>query len=283
MRDKEGYEISLKLEEALTARNPRGMNKARQYLTGGYLLRAANTLLCTSGEVLIITGFPVEETFETDGPAGAISLYQLCERQALMPIILSDPCLIKVLANEFRCLPLATGSRTQITASVRSLFGHSQPGLIIAIERPGATLDGHYYNIAGENISSLCSAAEPYLENANCPTIAIGDGGNEIGMGNITHCIDQFSVRGALSQCDELIVSDVSNWGAYALCALVDWLANRELRPDLGVGNILGYLVDRGAVDGVTGQPTPTEDGFSEETGIIMLNQIQDILDGKEQ
>jgi hypothetical protein len=33
------------------------------------------------------------------------------------------------------------------------------------------------------DITPECAPAEPYFELAACPTIAIGDGGNELGMG----------------------------------------------------------------------------------------------------
>ena len=54
---------------------------------------------------------------------------------------------------------------------------------MISIECPGLAADGRYYNMRGEDITARCSFFDPFVTGANCATIAIGDGGNEIGMG----------------------------------------------------------------------------------------------------
>ena len=271
-------ELSRNLEELLTAQNHRGMKMARGHLREGYLLRAADTIQRTRGNVFIITGFPVLGTFETDGPAGAMALYQLCKRQGLTPWILSDGTITSALSSDFNCLALHSGSSTEVYESARALYESSPPDLVISIERPGLTQDGGYYNISGTNISNKCSFAEPYLEVAQCPNIAIGDGGNEIGMGNLADQLLALPVRTSISCCDELIVADVSNWAAYALCALVDSLQGRSPATDLDVDDLLDKLILKGAVDGVTGKATPTEDGFPEGTGKNMLEKIRALV-----
>ena len=132
--------------------------------------------------------------------------------------------------------------------------------------------------MAGDDISAACSSAEPYLELATCPTIAIGDGGNELGMGKAQAALRSLDIRAAISDCDELIVADVSNWAAYALCALVQWLDNKLNDPALDIQQALAYLVAVGAVDGVTGLPTPTEDGFPANAGPHLLAEANTIL-----
>ena len=94
--------LSVKLEACLVARNPRGMARVREALEPGYLYRAAKLLAHPSGDVLICTGFPVADTFETDGPAGALALYEHCERLGLRPWLLAGEPLITALGGMAR-------------------------------------------------------------------------------------------------------------------------------------------------------------------------------------
>ena len=70
-------ELSKQIENALVKRNLRNMQVAQAALEPGYYLRAAAVLKNIQGAVLIGTGFPVTDTFETDGPVGAIALYEV--------------------------------------------------------------------------------------------------------------------------------------------------------------------------------------------------------------
>ncbi|MDG2459756.1 MAG: DUF4392 domain-containing protein [Luminiphilus sp.] len=262
------------IESLLVRNNHRGMERVRRHLQAGYLARAAELIRHSAGNAYIVTGFPVAGTFETDGPAGAMALYRLCERNNLAPTILAEPALTRALCDRFRCVDLATGSPDQIIDEVTALYRSAPPGLFISIERPGAAADGRYYNMAGQDISDHCAWAEPYLELASCPTIAIGDGGNELGMGSAIEAISTLAVKPAASTCDELVVADVSNWAAYALCVLTDVMSGDITDIGADIRGDLSYLVQQGAVDGVTGLPTATEDGFAENAGNALLEEI---------
>ena len=130
----------------------------------------------------------------------------------------------------------------------------------------------------GVDISSACSAAEHYLALANCPTIAIGDGGNEVGMGNAVTALSSLNIQPAVSTVDELIVADVSNWAAYALCALTDWLSGHTSDSMTLFHGDLEMLVARGAIDGVTLEPTATEDGFPLSDTTALISDIAQLL-----
>ncbi len=266
------------IELQLIAHDHRGMSHVRKALVPGYLARAAELLHSQRGRVYIITGFPVAGSFETDGPAGAMAIYRLCEKMNLIPAILSDNTVTRCLSPAYRCHDLATGSREQVRNAVQDFYQREPPGLVISIERPGAAEDGLYYNMAGKDISAQCTPAEPYLELAPCPVIAIGDGGNELGMGKAIAALDALDIHPAVSTCDELIVADVSNWGAYALCALT--YAQLGTIPDMAsdIHNDLSFLVAAGAVDGVTGQQIATEDGFAEDAGSALTSHIIHLL-----
>lgn len=278
MKDQATLTVSEALETLLVAHNHRGMRDVRATLKPGYLLRAADMIRGCTGRAYILTGFPVAGTFETDGPAGAMALYQLLLHCGAQPTILSDRPITDALSTDFRCAELATGTRGEIAGAVSLLYEQAPPDLVISIERPGIAADGHCYNMAGDDISAACSSAEPYLELATCPTIAIGDGGNELGMGKAQAALSALNIRAAICDCDELIVADVSNWAAYALHALVQWLDNKPHHLALDIQEALAYLVAVGAVDGVTGLPTPTEDGFPATAGPHLLAEANTIL-----
>ena len=278
MKDQATLTVSEALETLLVAHNHRGMRDVRATLKPGYLLRAADMIRGCTGRAYILTGFPVAGTFETDGPAGAMALYQLLLHCGAQPTILSDRPITDALSTDFRCAELATGTRGEIAGAVSLLYEHAPPDLVISIERPGTAADGHCYNMAGDDISAACSSAEPYLELATCPTIAIGDGGNELGMGKAQAALSALNIRAAICDCNELIVADVSNWAAYALHALVQWLDNKPHHLALDIQEALAYLVAVGAVDGVTGLPTPTEDGFPATAGPHLLAEANTIL-----
>ena len=270
--------VSEAIEALLAANNHRGMNHVRTSLTPGYLLRAAQAILACSGRVYILTGFPVAETFETDGPAGAMALYRLCQRHQKDPVILSEAAVTAALSEQFCCHTLELGTQEQAQKAAAELYKKDPPALVISIECPGAAADGQYYNMAGEDISKRCIRVEPYLDQANCPTIAIGDGGNEVGMGNALESLSKLDIRPASSTCSELIVADVSNWAGYALCALTDWLDDRTMSVIVDIQSDLEYLVRNGAVDGVTGASTATEDGFPEHAVQSVMQAVQAIL-----
>ena len=269
--------LSASIEGMLVARNHRGMADVREQMTPGYLLRAAQLISQCTGRVYILTGFPVGASFETDGPAGAMALYRLCQHLGSNPVILSDAQVVAALQEDFNCQSLLTSADNASTAA-DALYRAQPPALFISIERPGSASDGRCYNMAGTDITARCGGAEPYLAKANCPTIAIGDGGNELGMGNVLNSLSKLNIQPAVSTCDELVVADVSNWAAYALCAISHWLSNRGDSAEHRIREDLEYLVARGAIDGVTGDATPTEDSFPATEGERLMQAVHDTL-----
>jgi len=269
--------LSVKLEACLVARNPRGMARVREALEPGYLYRAAKLLAHPSGDVLICTGFPVADTFETDGPAGALALYEHCERLGLRPWLLAGEPLIAALGGMARGLTLNTFDVREAREAAERLLEGIAPVLIIVIERPGAAADGRYYNIRGVDITELCRPAEPYIQLASCPVVAIGDGGNEIGMAKAGDILTTLNIKPATSSCDELIVADVSNWGAYGLIAMSEYINDMTVLSQFDPTPLLERLIEVGAVDGVTHQTTPTEDGLDATAGPLIVETIQEL------
>jgi len=267
--------LSETIEALLVARNPRHMQTARAALQPGYCLRAANLLRNVRRTVLIGTGFPVGNTCETDGPVGAIALYQGLEALGAEPVIACASPLAEGLASDYRILPLACAPNAGGEPAASAWLAANEPTAVVSIERPGLTADGRYYNMRGEDISARCGVFDPFLTQAACPTIAIGDGGNEIGMGKIADAIAALDIRVAVTGCDELLVADVSNWGAYGLLAFLGLWSERDLLGEFSPMATLRYLSERGSVDGVTRENTLTEDGMAPSEGEAVIREIR--------
>ena len=161
--------------------------------------------------------------------------------------------------------------------SVRSQPGATEPVVERFVAEVRAEDHDRCHNMRGLDITTRASPAHRLFEEAHrqmprITTIGIGDGGNEIGMGKIPWDVIRRNIpRGGRVACrvatDYLIVSGVSNWGAYGLAAGVSLL--RGVAPDLRVfsaereAELLGIMVERGPlVDGATGRPTRTVDGL---------------------
>ena len=267
--------LSETIEALLVARNPRQMQTARAALQPGYCLRAARLLHKLTGTVLIGTGFPVADTFETDGPVGAIALYRGLEALGAKPVIACASPLAEALALDHRILHLDCAPAEASETAASAWLGANLPGAVISIERPGLTADGRYYNMRGEDISHRCGVFDHFLNLAACPTIAIGDGGNEIGMGKIAGAIAALDIRAAVTSCDELLVADVSNWGAYGLLAFLGLWSQRDLLGEFSPLATLRYLSERGSVDGVTRANTLTEDGMAPTEGDAVIRELR--------
>jgi hypothetical protein len=269
--------LSQQIEDLLVAKNLRGMKDVQGVLTPGYYLRAAKLLNACKGLVLIGTGFPVDETFETDGPVGAMALYQSLEKLGAKPVLVCGAPLAPALANDFTVFEIAVGDLASAEAEAYSALAKLKPELIISIERPGLSDSGSYFNMRGEDISPRCACFDYFLRLAQCPTIAIGDGGNEIGMGNLKKAVNQLDITPSATTCDELLIADVSNWGAHGLIALLAKWNNQDLLAAVNNEAALHYISMRGGVDGVTRKNTLTEDSLPASEGeqiILTLRQL---------
>lgn len=270
--------VSKRIENLLVARNLRGMQSVQSSLEPGYCLRAARRLLTCHGRVLIGTGFPVLDTFESDGPAGAIALYRVLEQIGAEPILICGDVLANAIGGDYCVERLPLGRPAGLTRQVTDLLAHHQPELIVSIELPGPAGDGRYYNMRGEDISHDTFCFDEFLEFSDCPVIALGDGGNEIGMGNVLDKLSELAIIPSVTTCDELVIADVSNWAALGLVAMMSYCAGEDYLAGWDNRAMLEYLACRGSVDGITLDNTLTEDGLPSETGKALVNSLRDLI-----
>ena len=280
MNKQVAYEQSLsqKIENMLVERNLRGMKYLQSHLTTGYCLRAAEILRDKKGTILIGTGFPVANTFETDGPVGSLFLYRALESLGATPVLVCSKAMSTAFQADYRTYSISEGNKTIGLMEAKLALKQYAPEAIISIECPGLAENGSYHNMRGENISEQVTCFDFFMSEANCPTISIGDGGNEIGMGNVKGFLADLDIIPAVTECDELIISDVSNWGVYGILAFLSIWSKKDLLSESCPDKILKYISGLGSVDGVTHKNELTEDGLPASEGIALIERIRVLI-----
>lgn len=182
--------------------------------------------------------------------------------------------------------------------------------LIIACERAGPSKDGNCYTMSGINMNEhgLISPLHNFISGTkdkgflDRQFIAIGDGGNELGMGKVIDKIHEHihdgekigaeaTLDGKDLSADHLIAASVSNWGAYALIAAAvlvrahdskdrNWIKHC-LPTEETETKLLHRCVAAGCRDGVSGKNEATVDGMPLERSMECLQKIRKIALGK--
>jgi hypothetical protein len=102
-------------------------------------------------------------------------------------------------------------------------------------------------------------------------TIAVGDGGNEIGMGRVLARLQRegelMARIASVVAADHLVVAGVSNWGAYGIVTQLGRLTGqRLLHTPAEERRLIEACVKAGAVDGLTRRAEPTVDALDADT-----------------
>jgi hypothetical protein len=266
------------IEDIILTHSSRGMDALSKGLPEGYCRRAADLILKNKGVVLIGTGFPVGTSFETDGPTGAISLYKVLEYLKNRPTFVCAPPISRILSRDFTTYEIPIRNWEESTWLVETALASLKPSLVISVERPGIAEDGRYYNMRKEDITDYAAKYDLFLDLCNCPTIAFGDGGNEIGMGNISRERSRMSIIPSITKCDELVIATVSNWGVYGVIAAMSLELGEDLFKLFDPADIANYLLENGSVDGVTLRAENSEDGFPISVGISIILRLRELL-----
>ena len=231
--------------------------------------------LLNAKEIVIVTGFYIErmKTGETDGPLGAAFLAQALEKLSIKVTIMTSPFNAKIMQATIDELQLRAELLIVDAGEELEIFPQilSNPSIthILALEQMGVALDGNYYNMAGMKISIPVARFDSLFVQARekgITTIAIGDGGNEIGMGSLYSQlflkIDKNWILN-ITPVDYLITAGVSNWGGYGLMASLSYLVREPLLHHQQHKNpLLQVILDAGAVDGRTNMRVMSVDGL---------------------
>jgi len=281
--------MSKTIEDIILDHDKRGVAQLRPHLPEDFCSQAAQYIMDHPGNVAITTGFYILSAGspETDGPAGAIAIGNALQALGRKVTYITDSYTTPVLrgmledGTEVVDFPIADikGSRNA-TAEILARLDLS---LIISIERCSRTNDDAYLNMRYVDITPHTARLD-YLFEAGIPSVGIGDGGNEIGMGNLVEVIPQVETLPndpAVTKVDRLIISSVSNWGGYGLVAALSKLTGRNLLPMVENETVLiKRSVDMGAVDGTTGDHSYFVDGFTTEENGELLARLHALVEG---
>ena len=257
------------IEDIILRHSVRGMDLLRPYLDEHYCLRAARQLLSLpKGCILLTTGFYVAGHAETDGPPGTVALAYTLQKAGFTPVIVTD----EICRGLFEAAQLTVEyvSIDATEAVYDAILMRYQPSCLISIERCGHNMHNDYVNMRGVSIAARTAQIDRMFEMAGIRhifTIGIGDGGNEIGMGNLGQIIyRRLGFEPCTVPVDSLIIATTSNWGAYALSAYLSILTQTTAFPTYqSISAYLEKLVTFGCVDGVTKKTTASVDGFAPE------------------
>jgi hypothetical protein len=281
--------MSETIEDIILDQDKRGVAQLRPHLPADFCSQAAQYIMDHPGNVAITTGFYILSAGspETDGPAGAIAIGRALQELGRKVTYITDSYTTPVLrgmledGTEVVDFPIADIETSREATS--EILERLDLSLIISIERCSRTNDDAYLNMRYVDITPQTARLD-YLFEAGIPSVGIGDGGNEIGMGNLVEFIplvETLPNDPAVTKVDRLIISSVSNWGGYGLVAALSKLAGRNLLPTVESETVLiKRSVDMGAVDGTTGDHEYYVDGFTTEENGELLARLHAVVDG---
>jgi hypothetical protein len=276
----------------LLALDPGHRGIARFFVRGG--AAAAARALARGRRALLTTGFALGPGLpETDGPPGAASLGRALRALGQEVVYVADAVTVPPLEAALKVLgeptDIETFHATMASAgeAARRLLAEHAPSHLVAIERPGRNRDADYLSMRAESVREWNGPLDALFlarggRTARRPiTIGVGDGGNEIGMGNVRARVARLGDRArrfaSVVRVDHLVVAGTSNWGAYGIVAELSRLAGRDLLHSSDEEQrMIAACVAAGAVDGVTRRAEPTVDRLpcGAHTGILELLRV---------
>jgi hypothetical protein len=273
-----------------------------------------------SKQVVILSGFPccVNESppTETDGPPGTFAIARAAAALGHSVVVVTDACNEAVFAAAMKDLAMPdTKTAAQLSMQVfpAQLSADDETqlqtmaqncDLLISCERAGPGKDGNCYTMRGIDMTAkgLIAPLHRLVQEVNAPFLAIGDGGNELGMGKVMDeivknpKIADGNKIGCAVAADFLIAASVSNWGGYALAAgaavvrarddaakdttkpletaLKEWV-DLCLPSDDDEIALLNRCVAVGCRDGVSGLNEATVDGMPLESSLQCLRDLR--------
>lgn len=285
-------------------------------------LNAAEKLVETLHEgdiVYILTGFVLRpfKKAETDGIISAMLLCRaLVKAFGVKPIIICPEENRKAVENmsasvglhlredlqELKDIPVSMGLITftkdaeKAAAQADEILAAATPVAVISVEAPGCNEHGVYHNAVGLEVTELEAKMDVLFEKAQAMgilNIAIGDLGNEIGMGAIADTLERYIPYAAKGRCscgcgggiavktkaDTLITATVSDWGCYAMIAMlaylkedIDIMHTPEQEKEALVCGCRSGMID------MYGWLIPAIDGFGTEIILPMVQLMREMV-----
>ena len=227
------------------------------------------------------TGFYVAGYAETDGPLGTEVLAQALKKLGYQPVIVTDALCkdyFEPMGLEVEYVPFDADA-----SFYQDLLLKRDPVGLISIERCGINSKNDYANMRGVSIRENTATIDQLFSLAHkkgLPTWGVGDGGNEIGMGNLKDVISKkLSLVPCVNKVDHLVIATVSNWGAFGMTAYLEKLTGVHVFPSYeNMHKYLEQTVAIGSIDGVNKVHVCTVDGYPAEVEEEIVNALQDSL-----
>ncbi len=277
--------IEGQIEEIILSDDVRGIARLSQHMPPDFCKRAADQIVDNRPRAMLATGFYVNGGPETDGPTGTVALADALLLMDFEVVLITDAISYKALEviapRRAKCVEFPTRDHTESKELAEALIELHKPSVIGYIERPGFNRENRYLNMHGADITRYCAMTD-YLLETRLPSFAVGDGGNEAGMGKYADELLREGITKNPSICttDEVVAASVSNWGAFGIIAYLSIYRGRDLLPDLEIESArIRNLVRVGAVDGFSGRNEAKVDGRSLEDNLNLLGRLKDFVD----
>ena len=276
-------------------------------------IKPNGTVIITTG--WLIPGFP-QNIGEPDGPHGVAAIVRALDAVfKTRSIVLTEKPIIPMVTATLRGLGLNPVKLDSLNTAPRPvsimsfptnlvdakkeapvLLDRFKPSAIISVEKGGVNEKGHYHITVGINATKgHIRADELFFEGARrgIPTMGVGDGGNEIGMGGIREKIlEEFPFLAkckckcgggvlSITKADRIIVGATSNLACYSMAAGLAanygrpnsfFNADEESRMALAAANA-------GAVDGILGYSSISCDGVPGRITNLIVELLNMLVD----
>ncbi len=280
---------------------------------------AADALLAVpEGGTVILTTGSVSRAWisaaigENDGPSGAAALARaiVLARRATVVLVAEEALLGPIgrvcqagglalvnldqarLANAEGSLVVLVTRSFPLTdeegpTAAAAMLDELQPDLLISTERVGRNQNGVYYNMRGRDYGMGRARIDDLFDlgrERGIPVVAVGDGGNEIGMGNVSELVKDHVPFGADGSCpcgggigavstaDVLLTAAVSNWGCTAIAAAMAVRTGdpRLLHTPVAERRLLDVMTAEGLINSTHGIIDDHGDGMPPETHVAV-------------
>ncbi|MCH3963513.1 MAG: DUF4392 domain-containing protein [Clostridium sp.] len=296
---------------------------AREYTEGPLTMNSAQKLVGTLKEgdlVYILTGFvllPFKKA-EMDGIVSTMLLARaLVKGFNVKPVIICPEDNIEAVKNlayvvglhfydnieELKEYPLSIAGITFTKDAAKAeeqagkIMAEGLPSAVISIECPGANSVGVYHNAVGKDVTEIEAKRDilfTKLKQKGVLNIAIGDLGNELGMGTLKDHIQKYVPYAAKGSCscgcgggilasvgaDNIITATVSDWGCYGLIAALSYL-----KKDLNIMHTVEMekeamiTASRSGMIDMYGDLIPAIDGCNMSMNLSIVNLMRECIE----
>lgn len=277
-------------------------------------LKAVEDALSSAERVLVLTGFPVLDSTgcphaETDGPIGAAETACMMAALGAKVWLAADETDYAVLCaaakvygvdtgiDIFDCsgIPIAENDKAigrvdmvkipfkDTDKFAEEFLNENKITHLISIERPGKGCSGHFCSMRGKYLDRYVADTDCFLSKFKGVSIAVGDGGNELGMGKykseIIKNVDHGDEIAASLAADHVLTAGVSNWWGAGLSALLEHRTGKHLLVDYNTEkHALSEMLKAGALDGCSAKAEMTVDSLPLELHLERRELVKALL-----